>query len=153
MGIDDTTAPAAALGIGSDHRPQHRGRRPPARARTARRLSGPWAIAAVAVWAAAFLGGLAAAAFAGPGDSRPPSADATTDDVAVPLPATTAPAGPASPATTATTPPPPAPVPASVGATTPGAGTNERPAPAKGRGPGKDDDGKGRPGKGGSPGD
>lgn len=140
MGIDDTTAPAAALGI--DHSPPEGARRGHERPRR-RNLSGPWVVAALAVWAAAFLGGLAAAALAGAGDPRSSSADAATDSVAEPAPATTSPAGQALPATTTTVIPPAVP-----------AAQPVAPEPAEGRGAkpdkGKDEggEGEGRSGKG-----
>jgi hypothetical protein len=109
MGIDDPTAPAGTLAA---PRRTH-ARPPPARGGTGRR--GPWAATAAAIWAAAFLGGVAAAPFVvdpGPSTRRPATgvvaADATTSTTRQPdAPArgVTAPPATASSAAPTTAPP------------------------------------------------
>jgi hypothetical protein len=94
MGIDDSTAPASNLATspgrarslsttGTQPAPRRVG--PPARAGAPGR-SGPWVVTIAAVWAAAFLGGLAAAPFVG--DSTPAGSDRSSG--ATPLAAASA---------------------------------------------------------------
>lgn len=132
MGIDDPTAPATWPDVPRDgHRPEGPALRAASAAEAGRTPSRPparWMAAVAAVWAAAFLGGLAAAPFVGDGpagrQAQSAAASVATTTTAAPVTATTA---PTTTATTTTVPPTTQPAPAAPAA------TDEPPGKAQGR--------------------